>query len=48
MDPKGVDIGALLTNAQKKVVTADVQDDKDAAEDALEAAFDQMSVKEAA
>ncbi|MGH1548318.1 hypothetical protein ACRAWB_03705 [Leifsonia poae] len=47
-DPKGLDIGALLTNAQKKVVTADVKDDKDAAKDALESAFDSMKAEEPA
>ncbi|MGH1550817.1 hypothetical protein ACRAWB_17200 [Leifsonia poae] len=46
VDPKGIDVGALLTNAESKVVTTGIQDEKDAEEDALESAFEQM--KEAA
>ncbi|WP_158865238.1 hypothetical protein [Leifsonia sp. AG29] len=45
VDPKGLDIGALLTNAQKKVVTPGVTDEKDAEDDALEVAFEQLSDK---
>lgn len=44
VNPKGSDIGALLANAQKKVVTDAVPQGKDAEDDALEKAFD--SVKE--
>lgn len=47
VDPKGLDIGALLTNAEKKVVTTGVTDEKDAENDALESAFEQMSDKSA-
>ena len=47
-DPKGLDVGALLTNAQQKVVTADVKDDKDATKDALEEAFDSIKAEEPA
>lgn len=43
VDPKGLDIDALLTKAEKKVVKTGVTDEKDAEDDALESAFKQMS-----
>jgi len=43
VDLKGIDVEKLLTNAEKKVVTTGVADEKDAEDDALEAAFEQMS-----
>ncbi|WP_431246507.1 hypothetical protein [Leifsonia xyli] len=43
VDPKGLDVGALLANAEKKVVKTDVTDEKDAENDALESAFEQMT-----
>ncbi|WP_374008456.1 hypothetical protein [Leifsonia sp. LS-T14] len=48
VDPKGLDIGALLTNAEKKIVKTGVTDEKDAENDALESAFEQMNDTSAA
>lgn len=40
VNPKGADLDALLAGAQKKVVTNDVANDKDATVSALDAAFE--------
>jgi len=40
VNPKGADVDALLAGAQRKVVTNDVADDKDATGDALLSAFE--------
>ncbi|MDN4599021.1 hypothetical protein [Leifsonia virtsii] len=43
VDPKGLDVEALLTNAEKKIVKTGVTDEKDAEDDALESAFEELS-----